>query len=109
MHTIRIRDKYQKMTNSTLTKSGKWSTVEEEVEELLDKGLEIMYNGKKSIANKKKALKYFDKALKLDPKMIGVLNHKAFTIDAIVNSKKKSKYTFKDVIFYYDKKIELIL
>ena len=68
MHTIRIRDKYQKMTNSTLAKSGKWSTVEEEAEELLDKGLEIMYNGKKSIANKKKALKYFDKALKLDPK-----------------------------------------
>ncbi len=68
MHAIRLRDKYQKMTNSTLAKSGKWSTVEEEAEELLDKGLEIMYNGKKSIANKKKALKYFDKALKLDPK-----------------------------------------
>ena len=140
MHTITIRDKYQKMTNFTLAKSGKWSTVEE-VEELLDKGLEIMYNDKRSIANKKKALKYFDKALKLDPKneqvwhgkgstlhylqkykeaitcfdkalkldpkMIAVLMKKAFTIDAIINSKKKSKYIFKDVIFYYDKALKL--
>ena len=94
-----IRDKYQKMTNSTLAKSGKWSTVEEEVEELLDKGLEIMYNGKKSIVNKKKALKYFDKALKLDPK-----NEQAW-YDKGSSLHRLEKY--KEAITCFDKALKL--
>ena len=58
----------------------------------------------------KEAIACFDRCLKLSErssKDIDVWTHKAFTIDAIVNSKKKSKYTFKDVIFCYDKALDL--